>query len=192
MWAPNPIGQSFGRWKSVCCEAQWEINMTTSRILVVIGEEKWTRQAMHLACAMARNLDASVALIRLVPVANPHQLGNIYRSPDVDPNHRALLYELLATAEDYQTKTEIIRLHYASYINGISSAVAELQALALFSPAPRHQSHLWYRFQLWRMRRAVKCPLYTLDPANQPAWAQSPRLAELPKTLDESPALSSH
>ncbi|MFO7664982.1 MAG: hypothetical protein R6X18_20670 [Chloroflexota bacterium] len=151
--------------------------MTTPRILVVTDEEKWTRQAMHLACAMARNLDASVALIQLVPVANPYQLGNIDHPPDFDPDHQAFINELLVTSEDYQTKTEIIRLHYASYINGISSAAEELQALGLFSPPSRYKGHLWERLQSWRLRRAVKCPLFTLDPADQPGWVQSPKPA---------------
>lgn len=173
-------------------QAKGENSMATARILVVLGVEKWTRQAMHLACAMARNLDASVAIIRLVPVSNPHQLGATDRTPERNPQCLALQHELLATAEDYQTKAEVIRLHYASYNSGIGSAAEELQALALFSPPPRHTVKWLRTFQLWRLRRAVKCPLYTLDPADQPAFVQTPKPADWPVSLPDSPALSRH
>lgn len=165
--------------------------MQPSRILVVLGDKHWTSQAFHLACAMARNSNATVGLIRLIPVANPHQLGNINRHPRPDQEARLLLRDLMATAEDYAIELEIFQLHYTSYINGLSSAAGELMAAAMFAPAPKHRITILNQFQQWRMHRAVHCPLYTLDQGEKPRWAEFPRESDQPLEFPETPALSS-
>jgi hypothetical protein len=166
--------------------------MELSRILVVLGEKQWTRRAMHLACAMARNQGAAVMVISTVPVANPQQLGNINYHPDHDLDYQKFVHDLIATAEDYQVPLETIQLHYASYINGISSAADELKAAAVFATLPKYRLKILANLQFWRLSRAIKCRLYTLDGAGESDWAESPPQSDLGRGLPEAHALLKH
>lgn len=160
--------------------------MAETRILVVLGNERWTNQAMHLACAMARNEHTSVALVRPVPVANPEQLGNVDFHPDHTQRLQRTIHEISATAEDYQVSFEVIQLHYSSYINGIRSAAEELNAMAVFAPLSKHRLKIIDRFQTWRFHRALSCPLFTLDPDDRTGRDENLKQANQPMNLPEA------
>ena len=46
-----------------------------NKILVQMAEENWTMEALHLACALARNSNSQVVLLQLIQVPNPSLLG---------------------------------------------------------------------------------------------------------------------
>jgi hypothetical protein len=143
--------------------------MDGQAIMVVPGDWQWTQQAMHLACAMARDTGTAVVAVRMVPVNHPLLLGDISAVKHT-ADERSLPYDCAVTAEDYGVAYQMLVFNYVNYFSGLSSAAEQINAIAIFMSIHHSSFVPWDRFQLWRLRRAAKRIIYTLEtPADQPA-----------------------
>jgi hypothetical protein len=135
-------------------------------ILVQMAEEKWTMEAMHLACALARGSGAQVALLRLIQVQHPSYLGTSFgnKPPNQREYHR--LNEYSATAEDYGIALDIHAMQCLSATDAVVEAVDHLQADIVFAHVASIRISYWRRFQVWNLGRRLaskRCQLFTLD-----------------------------
>ena len=70
-------------------------------ILVQMSEKQWTMPALHLACALARNTQAQIILLRLMTLAHPSYLGSEFGFSIPTSQECEDIAEYKATAEDY-------------------------------------------------------------------------------------------
>ncbi|MEO8608199.1 MAG: hypothetical protein ABI690_09975 [Chloroflexota bacterium] len=135
-------------------------------VLVQMAEEKWTMEAMHLACALARGSGAQVALLRLVQVQHPSYLGTSFGNKPPDKREYGRLNEYTATAEDYGIALDVHSMQCLSAMDAVVDAVEQLEAVILFAHVAASRIHYWRKFQVWNLgRRLVSkhCQLFTLD-----------------------------
>lgn len=136
-----------------------------STILVITGAPEWTRRAVHLAAAAAREADAAVALLHLVPVAHLEYLGAGAREALLNPAEFDALSDYTATVAAYGVAVHVELFEFSDYTGGVLSAAEQHDAAAVFAAAP---GGLLGRLRLWALRRGLRRPLYTLgdgDPA---------------------------
>lgn len=141
----------------------------TTIILVVDGEPRWTQQAVHLAGAMARESGAEVLILEMVPVARLEYLGAGLREPLLNYATYETLHEHVATIQAYGVAATVSTYEFTDYISGLCSAAEQISPLAVFAPAPRATLRALAALRLWRLRRGVGCPLYTLGPGEPAA-----------------------
>jgi hypothetical protein len=140
--------------------------MNVSRLMIVMGEPKWTLAALHLACVMPRSDQAELLLLKMVPVQHPLLLGTPGSSLGFTADDAQALENMAATAEDYGVLLTIRRCQYANYWNAVVDAAEQLRATSVLvyippSPIPYWQSlrHRWLVRQLARQSQL----LLTLD-----------------------------
>ncbi|MBZ0288788.1 MAG: hypothetical protein K8I30_14315, partial [Anaerolineae bacterium] len=137
-----------------------------SIILVQIADEKWTMEALHLACALARSTGAQVALLRLIQVRHLSYLGTSFGNTPPDNREYQLLKEYAATAEDYGVPLTIQSMRCVSVMDALVEAVDQLESVILFAHIAPTRISYWRRFQVWNLGRRLalkRCQLFTLD-----------------------------
>lgn len=145
-----------------------------NRIMVQVADKKWTTEALHLACAMARNSNMSITLVRFMEVGHPGYLGTDmgYIAPTTQEYKD--LQEYTATAEDYGVELDMSSIQCLSPLDVVAQAAEELAAEVVFARVPETSIPYWRKFQLWNLKRELKgqhCQLFTLDqPENAEAW----------------------
>lgn len=146
-------------------------------ILVQMAEEKWTMEALHLACALARSTAAQVALLRTIQVPHPGYLGTTFgdKPPDKAEYHR--LKEYAATAEDYRINLEVHSMQCLSSLDAVVEAADSLDAVVVFAQVLPSRIVYWRTFQIWNLRRRLALKhrqLFTLDqPRSILEWTPS-------------------
>jgi hypothetical protein len=138
--------------------------MTT--ILVQIADEKWTMQAMHLACAMARSTTSTIALLDLIPIQTPFLLGAELNTLRPKHEEQDAIEEYALIAEDYGVEVVLQPMQYESLSAALVQAAEMLNASNIFAYLPHSAVPLWNRFQLWNLQRQLsnhKCKLITLE-----------------------------
>lgn len=165
--------------------------MNTSRLMIVMGETKWTLAALHLACAMSRRDQAELLLLKMLPARHPLLLGTPGGSLSFTVEDAQALANMAATAEDYGISLEVRHCQYANYWNAVVDAAAQLGVTAVLvhipaSPIPYWQAirRQWLRRQLARQRQL----LLTLDDLT-PSLTWTPTIT-LPD--DMAPTLNPH
>ncbi len=134
-------------------------------VLVQIADQPWTMQAMHLACALARNTEGSVVLLRLMQVRTAYLLGSQLGIASPTDPEMASITEYSMVAEDYGVKIVLQPMQYESFNIAVVQAAEHFNAIAVFAALPVNPIPVWKRFQLWNIRRqlsARKCQLFTL------------------------------
>jgi hypothetical protein len=131
-----------------------------STILVITGAPEWTRRAVHLAAAVAREASAAVVLLHMVPVAHLEYLGAGAREELLSFAEFDALNEYTVTAAAYGVDVAVELFEYSDLTGGILSAAEQLDAAAVFAAPP---GGLLARLRLWWLRRALRRPLYTLS-----------------------------
>ena len=135
--------------------------MSKPTILIVLGDHTWTVQAMHLACAVARDMQAAVTVVKLVPVNHPLNLGQSSQLVNYTNQDRLALLESAATAEDYGVEFSLQVCSISRYVSGLASIVEQLGAAIVLAPPSTSRFAWWSRWQAWRIRHAVSCPVYS-------------------------------
>ena len=129
--------------------------MNESRLMIVMGNKEWTRAALHLACAVARRGEASVLLLKMVPVRHPMMLGTESGYLDFTNVEAEALDDMSATAEDYGVSLHVQLFQYASYWTGMVDAAAQLGATAVIARIPPSPIPYWQAFHHWWLRRRL-------------------------------------
>jgi hypothetical protein len=156
-------------------------------IMITIGEPKWTSEALHLACAVARVNTCEVALVKMVPVAHIAWLGTELGYQNFNIADEQYLRECLATAEDYGVTASVRLFQYVTLSDGIADAVEYFDAKIVFATLPLYRLPSWRRFLMWRLRRQLAAcgrTLYTLEkPHSSEEWA--PQIVVSPPSSPE-------
>ena len=147
------------------------------KIMIQVADERWTMEALHLACAMARDGESVISLVRFMEVGHPSYLGtNMGYIAPTQQEYREL-QEYQATAEDYGVELDVCSIQCLSALDVIAQAAHELEADVVFVRVPESSIPSWRKMQRWTLERSLKgqhCQLYTLDqPANVTEWVPS-------------------
>ena len=130
-----------------------------STYLVITGEPNWTRRAVHLAAAAAREAGADVMLLHMVPVAHLEYLGAGAHEALLSFAEFDALNEYAETAAAYGVGAGVELFEYSDFAGGVCCAADHFDAAAVFAAAPGG----WLgRLRLWGLRRGLRRPLYTL------------------------------
>lgn len=135
-------------------------------ILVQISASRWTLQAVHLACSLARNNDARVILLRLIPVYHPGYLGTEFVDSAMTPQEYKDITTYSATAEDYGVMMTIQPMQYLTALDAVVNAAEQVKADIVFARVPASRISYWHKFQIWNLQRRLvpaRRQLYTLD-----------------------------
>lgn len=130
-------------------------------VMVQMSDERWTKEAVHLACALARKLNGRVVLLRLSPAIHPGLLGWGITPPSADEQRRVTEYAEIA--EDYGLEFCVQPMQFVSLDEALAQTVELLQATVLFANIPLSNIPFWRHFRLWNLKRQLGgCRLYTL------------------------------
>jgi hypothetical protein len=142
-------------------------------ILVQLADEAWTLQAIHLASALARNCDAKLVLLRLIPVRHLGYLGSDIGNMPVTDDEYARLRSYAATAEDYGVELIVASMQCVAALDAVAEAADQLDAQVVFARVPESRIPYWHQYQIWRLERRLKRrTLYTLqNPPRISDWA---------------------
>jgi hypothetical protein len=148
-----------------------------TNILVQMAEENWTMQALHLACALARNSNSKVVLLQLMQVKNPSLLGASFDGHSPSEREYADLEEYAATAEDYGVELELQPMQCISMLDAVVDAAEQLNTVVVFAHVLPSRIPYWRRFQVWNLERRLRNQrqqLFTLDqPLDRFEWTPS-------------------
>jgi len=146
-------------------------------ILVQISNKQWTMQAMHLACAMARNNRTSVTLLHLMRVNSPSLLGTELGIMPPTTQECADLREYEMIAEDYGVQVLVQPMQYDDMAQALIQAADYTNASAIFAHLPESVFPLWKKFQTWNLRRELMAQgrkIHLLDQTEkEPEWVPS-------------------
>ena len=139
-------------------------------VVVQVSDRKWTTQAVHFACAMARNTQSRLVLLHLIPARSAYLLGTdlgnkLPTKPELDAIGD---YQLIA--EEYGLEITLQRMQYESFGDALVQAAELTHPSVLFANVPGNIFPFWRRIELWNLRHqlsAMNCRLYTLDEAEQ-------------------------
>ncbi|MDX1994691.1 MAG: hypothetical protein SF029_20070 [bacterium] len=135
-------------------------------IVVHLSESNWTRQAVHLACALARGSEGEVILLHLLRVDHISYLGLDIGMPTMS---RSQYYEMLnysGIAESYGVKMTMTQMQCVDEMDAAAEAVVSLEAEAAFIHVPHSRIPYWRKFLLMRLKHTLAahhCQLFTLD-----------------------------
>ncbi|MCC6614242.1 MAG: hypothetical protein IT320_12245 [Anaerolineae bacterium] len=135
-------------------------------ILVQMANRRWTTQALHLACALARNDQASVVLLRLMQVDRIRDLGSEFGDIAISRAEYRDLLDYSATAEDYGVDISLEQMQCISPLQAVADAAGYLSADVVFARVPESHIPLLRSFQIWQLERRLAPAhrqLYTLD-----------------------------
>jgi hypothetical protein len=153
-------------------------------ILVQMAEEKWTMEAMHLACALAHSTGAQVALLRLVQVQHPSYLGTSFGDKPPDKAEYQRLKEYAATAEDYGAELIVYWMQCISSLDAMVQAAENLDATIVFARVKPTWLTFWHKFQVWNLKRMLmtnRRQVFTLDePTSSMEWTPSITVKAIP------------
>src|SRR5215813_11249470 len=115
--------------------------MTTT--MVHMADHRWTSEALHLACALARNNQAEVALVRMMPVQHIAWLGTDFGNTPVTSQEYERLQEYQATAEDYGVDLSVQSMQYITLPEALVEAADHLGASVVFASLPKSHFPYW-------------------------------------------------
>lgn len=147
------------------------------KIVVQLSDHRWTMQAVHLACAMARNNQSVLVLLQLYPVTNAGLLGSGIGADASSVRNALDLEEYETIAEDYGVPVILQPMECDSLIEATVQAAEQLKAGALFIHIPEYRFALWRKFQVRNIERrltALHCRLFLCDrPDRNETWPTS-------------------
>jgi hypothetical protein len=143
-------------------------------IMVQVADKKWTTEALHLACAMARNSNMAITLVRFMEVGHMSYLGTDLGRIAPTPQEYRELQDYSAAAAEYGIELDVTSIQCLSRLDVVAQAAEELAAEVVFARLPETSIPYWHKFQLWNLKRQLQgqhCQLFTLDqPENVEAW----------------------
>ncbi len=157
-------------------------------ILVQMKDKNWTRQALHLACALAKNYRARIILLRLEAVQHLSYLGTEFGSEPLSRQEYAAWLDYASIAADYGV--EIVRrsMQCWSVPDAIAEAADYVDAQVVFAYVPQSRLPYVQRLQHWRLKRRLqkaKRHLYTFEQSvgySNPPWIVIPP-AQIPQRV---------
>ena len=138
--------------------------MTT--ILVQMADRQWTEEALHLACAMARNTQSNVTLLRMIQAQHYSWLGTSLGYETFSPEESDAIWGYKVIAQKYGIDLFVQPMQWISYVGAIVDASDQLEADVVFASVPQRLFPLWRKYEIWDLRRQLDerhRVLYMLD-----------------------------
>jgi len=135
--------------------------------MVLMGERNWTLQALHLACAVARQQGTIIHLVWMMPVQYTGWIGTPLGNSSFSSQEYADFMAYRETAEDYGVELCLCQMQYHTLHEAIAEAAEHLDASLVFATLPHMTFNLWRKYLLRRLRRQLEIQgsqLYTLEP----------------------------
>ena len=154
-------------------------------ILVQMAEARWTEEALHLACAMARNTHSEIVLLRMIETQHLSWLGTSFGMESFSPEESDRVWEYKAIAKRYGVEFSVEPMRWVSYVEAMVEASEQLNAEVVFAHLPESRLPFVRKFQIWDLRRQLAqrhSTLYTLD---QPVHSTipTPQIATLDQQI---------
>jgi hypothetical protein len=135
-------------------------------ILVQMAEARWTEEALHLACAMARNTHSEIVLLRMIETQYLSWLGTSFGAETFSPEESDRIWEYKAIAKRYGVEFSVEPMRWVSYVEAMVEASDQLNAEVVFAHLPESRLPFMRKFQIWDLRRQLAQhhrTLYTPD-----------------------------
>ena len=129
--------------------------MTIQKIMVQIADRAWTLRAVHQACLLARQTEAEVALMSMIPVQHLGWLGTDFGAMNFTDEKRASLHDYAATAEDYAVPCSLHAFQYFTLAEAVADAADHIDAQIAFATLPQSSIPFWRAFQTNRLRNRL-------------------------------------
>jgi hypothetical protein len=143
--------------------------MNTRLIMVQLADAAWTRQAMHLASAMAYRTHAEVVLVRFMAVPHIGLVGEDMGDAKLSKSEQEIANDCRVISEEYHVQLHLMNFQFYALTDALVDAAAHIDAQAVFASIPTRLIPYWQRFELWNLRRRldrIDCELYTLEPTD--------------------------
>jgi hypothetical protein len=129
---------------------------TKSVIMVQISDDrKWTLEALHCACLLARKMSARIALVKMISVDYPAWLGADLGYMNFTYQEHADFVDYQATIEDYGVEFTPLLFQYVSLAGAIAQAAEHVNAQMVLAKIPESTIPLWTKFQEWTLHRQL-------------------------------------
>ena len=152
--------------------------MERQTVVVYGSDHEWTRNALHLACALSHTRGLEIALVDMIRVQHLQWLGTELGCQ----NHVEQIYDQVRSYEQTVQEYNIpLTIYFHRYHSSLPDAIIEsarqLNAAVVFATLPDSTLAIWRKFQLQRLEYQLlkqRCQLFTLEkPANTPDWTPS-------------------
>jgi hypothetical protein len=137
-------------------------------IMVQINGRRWTLEALHCACLLARRISAKIALVKMIPDQYYSSIGIDLGFLNFSEQDRSELSDYQATIEDYGVEYSIHFYYYVTLAWAIGQAAEHVNAQIVFATLPRSITPFWRSFQLQGLRRYLSRQQRELN--EQPAY----------------------
>ncbi len=130
--------------------------MNKQPVMVQIADYQWTLQTLHLACTLACQLDAEIALLKLQPVQHLGWLGSDFGQQTLTSQASKEISSYQEMAEDYGVAMHLTIFQYAILPDAISDAATHVNAQVVFAKPPANPLLFWEQVDFWFLRRRLK------------------------------------
>ena len=145
--------------------------MSNPIIMVQIANRQWTLEALHQACALARDKSAGIVLMKMLPVQHLGWLGTEFGTMNFSDGDRAEIHDYEATIEDYGVPFAAEVFQYVTLPEAIVQAADYVEADIVFATLPKSIIPYWQKFQLGRLRNDLASHGRQLIDLDQPSAA---------------------
>jgi hypothetical protein len=129
--------------------------MTTHTIMFHIGNRAWTLETLHSACALARQTDAEIALVKTIPVQHLSWLGTDCGYRSITEREMQDLHDYDLTLEDYGIPHSVNLMQYATLLDALVEAAGHLKAQIVFAQMPPSRIPFWHQIQTGMLRHRL-------------------------------------
>lgn len=131
-----------------------------------MADENWTLAAVNDACNLARKMDATITLLRLMPVQHLSYLGTDFGITAPTTREYQNMREYAAIAERYGVEMTVRPMQIVSALEAIADAADQLDADVVFAYVPKSHIPYWRKFQIRQLAHNLEShhrQLFTLD-----------------------------
>lgn len=135
--------------------------------MVCLSKDKqWTAKAVQMACGLAKNTQAEIVLVKMIPVDHLSWLNSEagYAHLQEDDFTEAAYFGRICTEDG--VAVSFLPFQYYTLADAIVDAADYLNAHAVFATLPPSLVKPWHSFQLWSLEHHLNARsrhLYQLD-----------------------------
>jgi hypothetical protein len=151
--------------------------------MLQIARRGWTIRAVHAACHLARKLDATIVLVKMVAVQHVGWLGTELGYLSFTALEQAEMDEYVEIIEEYAVDYSACVFQYVSLDQAIVQMVEQAEAQVAFATLPPSIIPSWRKFQLQRL--GLRLGRHHCQLVESPLWDSADDTNSLP-VVDEN------
>ncbi|WP_162909336.1 hypothetical protein [Aggregatilinea lenta] len=129
--------------------------MAAQTIMVVVEERMWTAEALHAACVLAREMQAGIALVALIPAQRLSWLGTDLPYRQLSSQFQCDLRDYTQIAEGYGVPVALYEMQYSDFMPAIVEAAGAVGAQTVCVHLPPSLIPRWSALQARLLRRRL-------------------------------------